>query len=268
MKKDYQVCLTLDLEPDHAGRAPESFDAWAEDKVDIFLRLLTRYNAKLTAFVVAETLEKRPETIKQLLQFGTEFHLHSHTHDLEEYDAIREIYRGKEVYERFFKQSPKGYRAPEGRISEEGWRVLNKEGFLFDASIYPSFLPKISYFHYPREPFNHLRSGLLEFPYATVTPLRLVVSLSWIKLLGWKFYRPLLERFSLPHVLVFNLHLHDLWSLPAYDKLPLFWKIVYARNRDRGLEFLDHFLSFIAGKGCRFSTISAVADTIQPQRSF
>lgn len=254
-----QACLTLDLEPDHAGRAAPRYDGWEPARVGELLALLSRYGAPLTIFVVGESLRARPETIELFREAGAEFHLHSHSHDLEHPDSLDEIRRGKQEFASVFGRAPAGYRAPEGRISPQGWRHLDAEGFSFDSSIFPSFWPRPHYLRFQPRPFRPDGTRLVELPISTLTKARLICSLSWFKLLGWGVYRPLLARGPLPEPLVFDMHLHDLWRLPAFDSLPQPWRAIYSRNQHKGLEILEAFVEFLKRRGYAFTTLGSVA---------
>lgn len=255
-----QAAITLDLEPDHAGRAEPSYDGWETERVAELCALLKRYQAQLTIFVVAESLPARPDTIALFREAGAEFHLHSYSHDLAEPDSLDQIRRGKDAFASVFGAPPVGYRAPEGRISEAGWRRLEDEGFRFDSSIFPSFWPRPRYLRYTPAPFVPAGTRLLELPISTVTRARLIVSLSWFKLLGFGVYRPALQHGLLPEPLVFDMHLHDLWRLPAFDRLPQPWRAIYGRNQARGFPILEEFLTLLTKRGASFTTLGAVAD--------
>jgi peptidoglycan/xylan/chitin deacetylase (PgdA/CDA1 family) len=254
-----QACLTLDLEPDHAGRAAPRYDGWEPARVRDLLALLRRYHAPLTVFVVGTSLRAQPATIALFREAGAEFHLHSHSHDLRQPDSLDEIRSGKQAFAAVFGHPPEGYRAPEGRISPEGWRRLESEGFSFDSSIFPSFWPRPRYLRFQPRPFHPLGTRLLELPISTLTGVRLICSLSFFKLLGWNVYRPLLERGRLPEPLVFDMHLHDLWRLPAFDELPAHWRRIYGRNQEKGMALLEAFLDVLARRGYAFTTLGSVA---------
>lgn len=257
------ACISLDLESDFSSRLPTAYEAWAPGRVDELMGLLRRYEAPLTVFVVGAGLEARPEVVARFRERGAEFHLHSYSHDLSQPDSIEEIRRGTEAFASFFGGPPRGYRAPEGRISEDGWKRLAAEGFTFDASVFPSFWPAPRYLRYPRRPFRPI-DGLLEIPFGVVSPLRVITSVSWIKLLGWPLYRTLIaaER-RLPDPLVVGMHMHDLWELPSRHTLGVPWTWIYRRNAARGLELLERFLKLLSGRGYRFSTLGAVARDLQ-----
>jgi len=253
------VCITLDLEPDHAGRAPLAYDGWDPARVDALLGLLADHGAPLSVFVVARSLTDQPAVARRFLDSGAEFHLHSFSHDMEHPDSAAEIEQGRRAFAAFFGRAPEGYRAPEGRISPEGWERLDAAGFVFDSSIFPSFWPRPRYLRYSPTPFRPPGRKLVELPISTLTPLRLIVSLSWMKLLGWPVYRRLLETLVLPEPLVFDMHLHDLWRLPAFDRLGGPWRAIYSRNVDEGFAILGSFLDLVKRRGSVFSTLGAVA---------
>ena len=256
------ACLTLDLEPDHAGRATFAYEAWRPDRLDALMDLLAEFEAPLSAFVVGRSLEQQPEGIAHLRRRGVEFHLHSYSHDLLEPDSARELDTGIKVFESVFGERPVGYRAPEGRISEGGLKRLAERGFLFDSSVFPSAWPHPRYLKYPREAYRSAESQLIEIPIATATRARVLVTLSFMKLLGFPLYRRLIRKGQVPEPLVFDMHLHDLFVLPAYEQLPAFLKVAYSRNRTEGFAILRATLTLLRDSGYRFTGMTAAARTL------
>jgi hypothetical protein len=253
------ACVTLDLEPDYGGRLEPAFTGWEPGRIDELVGVLKDHGAALTVFVVGDCLKARPEAIDRLKMAGAEFHLHSYSHDLSQPDSLSEIQLGVRAFEEVFGHRPRGYRAPEGRISLTGWRHLEAEGFEFDSSIFPSFWPAPRYLRFPSHPFRPAGHRLLELPVSTLTPFRLIVSLSWMKLLGWSLYKPFLEHARWPDPLVFDMHLHDLFALPSYRELSPPWNWIYGRNHQDGMKTLDAFLKLLGRKGQRFSTLGTIA---------
>jgi peptidoglycan/xylan/chitin deacetylase (PgdA/CDA1 family) len=253
------ICLTLDLEPDFSGRLEPTYLSWDPEKLEGLLELLRRFGARLTVFVVGQSLAARPDVIRRLEEAGAEFHLHSHSHDLAQPDALEEIRQGTLAFEAALGVRPRGYRAPEGRISQAGWKRLSDEGFLFDSSVFPSVWPSPRYLAYRPRPFRPQGLPLWELPISTLTPLRFIVSLSWMKLLGWGLYEVLLERAAWPDPLVFDMHLHDLVPTEAFSRLGPVWRFIYRRNRDQGRAILERFLKLAEQRGARFRTLGEVA---------
>lgn len=251
------ACITLDLEPDHAGRMAPAYTAWREERVDALLGVLGTHGAPLTAFVVGASLAERPRVVERFLEHGTEFQLHSYSHDLRAPDSREQIERGQDAFTRFFGRPAEGYRAPEGRISDDGFRHLEELGFSWDSSVFPSFWPRPRYLAYPRAPYRP-RPRLLEVPIGTLGAGRIIVSLSWMKLLGWSAYGRLLAG-PLPDPLVFDMHLHDLVPLDSARDLGVPWRWIYGRNAEAGFTYLERFLEHVKERGFRFTTVSAVA---------
>jgi peptidoglycan/xylan/chitin deacetylase (PgdA/CDA1 family) len=252
------ACVTLDLEPDFAGRLSPVYTAWDPGPVGEFLALLADGGVPLSAFVVGSSLGAVPAVLDRFREAGTEFHLHTYSHDHARPHTPDEIARGQEAFARFFGRPAEGYRAPEGRISKEGLARLDAEGFRFDSSVFPSFLPRPRYAGLPRTPYRPAGARLVELPIATVSPARIIVSLSWMKLLGWPAFRRLLD-LPLPEPLVFDMHLHDLWPLPSRAGLRPPWSWVYARNAEAGLRILEDFLGVLRAKGYSFAGIGRAA---------
>lgn len=256
------ACLTLDLEPDHAGRAAFDYEAWRSDRLDSLMDLLAEFKAPLSAFVVGKSLEQQPGAIARLRERGVEFHLHSYSHNLAEPDSAAEIDAGMRVFEATFGHRPLGYRAPEGRISEGGMQRLAERRFLFDSSVFPSAWPHPRYLRHPRVAYRAQPSNLLEIPVATAGRARLPVTLSFIKLLGFPLYRRLIRTGRVPDPLVFDLHLHDLFVLPAFDQLPAFLKVAYSHNRREGPALLRATLALLRDSGFSFTTMTTTAQAL------
>lgn len=256
MKKSSRyVCITLDLEPDHAGFVPPSYHAWRREHIEEFLTLLGSYRIPLTVFVVGQSLRDKPDIVRMFVQYGAQFHLHSHTHSFVNPDGEDEILLGKKAFYNYFGTDPVGYRAPAGRISPAGLVRLERSGFFFDASVYPTIWPKPRYFFSPNHPFQPLRGRhIIEVPFTTISSLRLVTSLSWMKLFGWSLYQSLLGHVLLGDI-IFGMHLHDLWESPASARLPWQWRLVYRHNRMKGLEILRAFTVLLKERHYTFTTV-------------
>jgi len=254
-------CLTMDLEAAVSGILEEDYSILEDTSaIESFLDGLNQRGVPLTVFVVGEILERFPRVIEIFRKKGCEFHCHSHTHDPQAPDSEAEIAACREAFQRAFGHPPRGYRAPQGRISDSGVRHLEAQGFAFDSSVFPSYYPNpFRYLFRNRKP-HYIRGGnLLEIPFTAISPLRVTLSISWIKLLGWRAYRSLLKISSLPGELVFGTHLHDFFlSRSQLSRLPRFWRFIYSRNRGRGEQLLYRALDYFQERGVEFTTISSI----------
>lgn len=259
--------VTLDLEPDYAGHCPDVTEGWKLERVKKLIGFVRKYKIPISVFVVSKLLSKKADSIELLKNYGCDFHLHSFSHSLEFPDSREEIDNGIQAYQKFFKHKPVGYRAPEGRISVEGWKYLDENKFEFDASVFPSFWPRPGYLKYSVTPFIVSNTRILEIPFATVSPFRLIVSLSWIKLLGWETYSVLIRIFGLSDIVIFNIHMHDLELLPVYSSLPQFWKYIYARNHSNSYHYFSKMINLLQAKGYTFTTISRVVQSLRDNKN-
>lgn len=254
-----RICITLDLEPDHAGVVDtERYDAWNEKTLDTLVSLLQKYDAPLNIFVVGQSLHKQPKQIQKLIAYNSEFHLHSYTHNCTHPNAQYEIEEGRKAFREYFGKDPQGYRTPMGKIEISDYKILKREGFLFSSSIHPSIWPHPKYLQYPNQPYIEPVNGILEIPVTTHPLLKFPVSLGWMKMIGWAPYQHFFQR-TTHSPLVFNMHLHDLYEAPAFEELPRHWKLAYSRNRSHGFDYLERSLYTLSEQGYLFTTVSKVA---------
>lgn len=275
------ACLTIDVEADHHDLVRNTcYEALEHEPTWRWLAEFShRRGVPWTAFVVGQLLESRSGLAQRLAATGWELGLHSYSHDPRRADALDEIRRGKAAFRSAFGYDPTGYRAPLGKITPEGLDRLLAEGFHYDASVFPAWRPGT---------FNHrnlsldpsIRPGnrrdvadealpLVELPCAVVPHARLIVSVSYLKLLGLPIYAPLLRWFGLPAVAVIDCHLHDLAPAPeAYRQLPPFWKAVYRRNRGRGPALLEWLVEWLARAGYEFCRMEDVARMVRERAGY
>lgn len=195
-----------------------------------------------------------PDVVKVFEKYNCEFEPHSYSHDFGSPDSESEIIKAKEAYMAYFRKPPKGYRAPRGKISASGIKSLEKHGFLYDSSIFPSYFPNpFKYLLTNRNAHYYNDSEVMEIPFTSLSPLRFSLSISYIKLLGISFYKKL----SLPDVVCFGSHLHDfIINEESFDKLSLIWKLIYTRNKFRGTDLCIKYVEHIKQKGYKFCHMS------------
>jgi len=253
-------CLTLDLENDWYFDSP-GYDHLTLDYIDNFIRLIQELNVPITTFVVGKTLEKHPEVVQRLTEeLDAEFHLHSYQHDMSKnYNFRKELRRGKRAFKNQFGFEPWGYRAPQGNIEPEELRTLESEGFRFDSSVFPSYRPgKYNHLSEPMEPYYPNEDGsLLEIPIGAFPGIRIPTGHSYFKLLG----APLnwfLSYSPLPKVLVYNVHLHDLYRTASHDNLSPHRQFIFKRNIDESVNILKNNVSKILERDYQPTKISTI----------
>jgi peptidoglycan/xylan/chitin deacetylase (PgdA/CDA1 family) len=254
------VCLTLDLEEDWSiPNAPDRNPTF--DRLDDYIAMVSGLDVPVSVFAVGRTIERHPEVVDRLrTELETEFHVHSYQHDMtRSYDFPTEARASIEAYESFFGEPPAGYRAPQGNIVPEEWVELERAGFEFDASVFPSYRPGVyNNLDAPLTPYvPDVTDDLLEIPFAAVPWLRIPVSMNYLKLLGSPFLWTV-KKVPLPDPLVFDSHLQDYWRTEFHEHLPSPKRRLMTRNIDRAPEMFVDFMRFLDAEGYEFTTMSEV----------
>lgn len=253
MINEKKVCLTLDLECDY-GTALSRKTYHCLDKIDHLIDILKSRDIPLTCFVQTSILQSHPFVIEKLKELDVEFEPHSHNHILRDMcNGDSNIIESIEVYKRFFNKNPIGYRFPDGVIRRSDYELLDKIGIKYDSSVFPSWRPgHFNNLNQSIKSFYPDGSRVLEIPLTVLSNrIRIPIALSYIKLFG-PVYPRLIEKFSLPDIIVFGFHLHDLIDSPAYNNLPYFYKIIYGRNRFKGINYLKRFIEHLRTKKYNF----------------
>lgn len=260
-KNEKSFVVILDLESDHGGLLTEEYTiVQQQDKIRRLLDLCKKEGVKLTVFVVGQLLEKYPHIVRLFQDYDCEFHCHSYSHDAVKTDSEEEIRQCKEAYIAFFNRQPSGYRAPLGKISDRGIEDLEKCGFKFDASIFPSYFPNpLKYLFATQRPHRYKDSGIMEIPSTSLSPFRLTLSLSYMKLLGYRAFKCVMAVSKIPRLILYGTHLHDFFTDPALVKrLPPFWRFIYGRNHDKGMDYFLRTIQAFKKKGYTFRYISEI----------
>ncbi|RQG94110.1 polysaccharide deacetylase [Natrarchaeobius chitinivorans] len=250
----------MDLENDWYFDEP-GYDHLTFEYVDDYVDLIDDLDVPVTFFAVGRTIERFPDVIDTLTdRLECEFHLHSYQHDTSKsYEFRTEIRDGKEAFEAHFGHEPDGYRAPQGNIEPEEFRILEEEGFRFDSSVFPSYRPGVyNNVHAPLTPYRAPGTEeLLEIPIGATPGTRIPISLSYLKLLGRPF-ATYLEYASLPPVVVCNTHLHDIYRTDSHDRIPRLKRAIYDRNMSRSEQLLRRLLERLRSDGYEFVTMNEI----------
>jgi len=251
------ACITLDLESDWFVDEPERTYITVE-YLSEYIELIQSVDVPVSVFVVGQLLEERPDVVERLnAELDTEFHLHSYGHDPEMPDGFRTDLRdGIEAFESFFGYRPPGYRAPLGKITDQQLTILDREGFDFDSSIFPSYRPgAYNNLSAPIEPYRPANTGqLVEFPIGVVPYLRIPAAQSYLKL-GGRPYFHLLDLVDPPDPLVFVSHLHDFFDTAANEYRSQPMKAIQQRNLKESASLFRTLIQRLADSGYQFSTV-------------
>jgi len=268
------ACLTLDMEPDYGDPDGNIRLLENQDYFKRYTQIINKYNAKVTMFTVTSLFERFGEHFKRLGDhIPLELAAHSHTHDPNNGATREEVDKAAQVIRRVNGHSPLGYRAPYGQITKEGLGHLLDFGYDYDSSVYTSFRPgKFGYsnMHMPNSPFRVTRGdeNLLELPFTSLSAVRIVFGLSYVKLLGWGIYSALWSLFGLPDVALSLSHPHDFY----FDKLADFHpssleRVALSRNASHAFDYYDKMVGKLEKAGYEFLHLSEIFTHIQNSES-
>jgi hypothetical protein len=258
------ACITLDVEEDYGDRVNE-FNIYKDsfDKIEKLKSLYDRLEVPVSAFITTNILDKNDKMAELVKWLANDYHCHSHTHNTKYFDSKNEIITCFSKFEEHFGYEPLGYRAPKGVLYPGDTKLIADAGFLFSSSLFPSI--RIGTFNNltsPQAPFFY-DTGLLEIPLAVVNKIRLIVSLSYQKLLGSSLSHGLYKTFGLPSIVIYDSHLHDyIISEKSFNQLPSFMKGVYSVNKYSGEQTLSDFVSYLKADGYSFITMTDLLSLI------
>lgn len=264
---DETVVLTVDYECDY-GTALSRNTYQALEHTEWLVELLERLDVPLTCFVQTEILAEKPERVEQLrsADVPVTFHPHSHTHKPRgETDPEYEIRESTARYRDFFGRRPLGYRFPNGNVRQRDYTKLAEYSYKFDASVFPSWRPghfdNLGAVTGPRYLGAH---DLYEIPFTVYSDaVRVPTALSYCRFLGRPFTELLCRR--PPGVIIFNVHMHDLFNPPAFKDLSPFHRAIYARNAP-GLPQLERVLTRFRDLGYSFGQVEDIYGTLANSR--
>ncbi|MBI4333586.1 MAG: polysaccharide deacetylase family protein [Chloroflexi bacterium] len=267
-----RACVTLDIEQDYGDLLAEpSYEGLGH--LGDLAKFLGEQRIPVTCFIQGSLLETHPAQIRKLSSLDVDFELHSYSHPHPSRSKTRfEIEKGREIYRNFFGKDPSGYRAPLAVITAEGYEALASNNFKFDSSVSPSVRPgTFSNFRTPAAPYYLPDYKLVEFPFSVVSPLRIPLGISYIKLLG-KIYLSFLKHAALPGLVIVAAHLHDLFPLKAAAKIdcrpfsPLYRYVfnrIYKDPTRDGLSLLATVIGILKRKDYAFTRLDRVYEGIR-----
>ena len=156
------------------------------------LKLLDKYNIKATFFVTGYFAEREKRQVKEILKKGHEIACHGYSHFYrgnKNLDIENDVRKSKKIIEKITKKKVLGFRAPQMQFSLELIKILDKQGFRYDSSIHPAFLPGYYYnFNYPLNVYKPIKElKIKEIPAASMPFLRLPINWIFMRNLGYRW---------------------------------------------------------------------------------
>ena len=264
------VCLTLDVEHDF-GTLLNKPTFFGLNNIPVLVDLLKDKDIPLTCFIQGSLLDKYPDEISYFNNVDVEFEPHSYHHPHpNSMNFSIEIQKSKGAYKNFFARNPVGYRSPDGYInSPDYFEQLINSGFYYDSSVFPSFRPhRFNNLLSEIEPYYLNNKKIIEFPFSVVSKtIRIPISLSYIKLLGSPYFS-LLKLKSLPRLIVFDFHLHDLTQLPSVNEIfsqnilsffeARIYKKIYHDKGDTGISLFIDTVRMFEKAGYKFAKLEDI----------
>lgn len=266
------ACLTIDMEPDYGD--PEGHIRLLEnpDFFEQYTSIINKHDAKVTMFTVTSLFERYGDKFEQLKNIiPLEYAAHSHSHDPHNGATQNEVENSASVIRSLNGNKPLGYRAPYGQITKKGLGNLINSKYDYDASVYPSFRPgKFGYsnLHMPNIPFRITsgKNSLVEFPFTSLSRVRIVFGLSFVKLLGWRAYSALWQVFGLPDIALALSHPHDFYfqDLASFHSSSM-EKLALSRNAKRAFNYFDKMVEGLKHRGYDFLFMSEALSHVHAQ---
>ncbi len=151
MKPLASISLDLDNQwsymKTHGDKGWESFPSYFDKFIPDFLQILESFRLKITFFVIGQdaALEKNRIFLKLIASSGHEIANHSFNHD-----PFIQLYNKDELTEEIVKAEnaiveatgikPVGFRGPGFSWGKDLFEVLLNNGYIYDASTFPTFL--------------------------------------------------------------------------------------------------------------------------------
>jgi peptidoglycan-N-acetylglucosamine deacetylase len=215
---------------------------------DRFLEILDRHRVKATLFIVAEDVldAENRRGLRRFVDAGHEVANHTMTHPFGmrrlSYEAkVREIEDAQKALEDATGQAVVGFKAPTHDIDADVIDILEERGYLYDASVYPSFFnPLLNVFYHfvgggrpiglgdwqcslaPNRPYvpgrPYWRPGmrtLVEFPISQIPGVRFPIYATVMFVAGFSSFRASLA--SVRHARFFTYVFHSFDLLGERD---------------------------------------------------
>jgi len=136
---------------------------------DLTLNLIEKYDANATFFVVGEIAEKHPEILNKIHETRNEVAFHGYYHkplwELDSHAFAEELTKYDSLVYSVIGEKSMGFRAPSYSLNNETlWSidVLEKEGYIYDSSLFPVKTPLYGVSGTPLTPYNPSSKNIKE----------------------------------------------------------------------------------------------------------
>ncbi len=133
------LLVALNKQPPKERTILLSFDTEPVDERCVLeiVKILDEEKINATFFVTGQYAEEYPDVIQELKRFEIGCHTYSHKKltKIDEKTKREEISRCTRIIKKETGQKVKGFRAPWHRIDKESLKILEEEGYQYDASI-------------------------------------------------------------------------------------------------------------------------------------
>jgi peptidoglycan/xylan/chitin deacetylase (PgdA/CDA1 family) len=263
------ACITLDVEADFLD--PNGHILLFDDPILLnkYVSIIQANGVKVTAFLVTSLLDRYSAAFKRLSELvPVEFAIHSHQHDTVDPCTAEDIKASVDAFQKFAARKPPGYRAPFGHITNGGLHTLLELGIRYDSSIFPSM--RLGRFGYnniflPHTPFRITQGtqSIIEVPFASLSGLRLIFSLSYVKLFGWRTYELIMKLFPLPDQIAVLSHPHDFYFHLLDANVHAAGQPLLRRNARQAFDLFEKMIRFLRGRGYEFMFLGELCDFLE-----
>lgn len=234
-----KICfVSIDVESDLAK--PQSFEG--VENLSRICDVFKKYNVSATLFITGNVFQKYEEKIKswsKTYEIGSHGFSHKFWNNLNNEQRQKELDKFIGFYKRIFNTNPSGFRAPSHVIDEQGLKLVQEKGFLYDSSVVPHYPFLKTYRGYkgkaPQKPYfpnkeNYRKTGkmkILEIPVSGIFSIPLAGA--WISKLPFFVYE-LLFRIKNPDFLVLSLHSWDSLNDKLISKIEKLLELLKNKN--------------------------------------
>lgn len=237
--------LSIDLENWYSNEIildylPKKKSEYIIEGVELLLRLLAKYNAKATFFVLGSVALKYPQIIKKIYHMGHEIASHGYSHktlyNLGQKEFELEIKTSVDLLKSIIGEKPIGFRAPCFSIDNStkwAFEILEKYGFKYDSSIFPI---KNKFYGVPNAPLSiykpskidvakHDPEGkIIEFPLTTLKFIRNIPIAGgfYLRLFPIWFLKLGYKKVNKTRPVILYVHPRDICNMMPQIKAPFF----------------------------------------------